>query len=251
MEAVILVALAFLLGGVLKGAIGAGAPLAAVPALSLIYSVPFAVAVFVAPNVISNLIQIWQYRGHRPRGALVWLFAVAGAAGALTGTFALVSLDGDVLKTGVAVVIGLYLVFRLFRPTAKLALGPATWLSAPVGFVAGILQGASGVSAPVSVTFLSIVRLDRETFIVTIAVFFIAMGVVQAPTLIAMGLLDWRTGGLSLLAVLPLLAGMPLGEAIIRRVSRQWFDRLIMLVLAVMAVMLVVSTQFPASAAIG
>ena len=44
---------------------------------------------------------------------------------------------------------------------------------------------------------------------------------------------------------------MPLGEAIIRRVSRQWFDRLIMLVLAVMAVMLVVSTQFPASAATG
>ncbi|MEC8275871.1 MAG: TSUP family transporter, partial [Pseudomonadota bacterium] len=105
MEAVLLVALAFLLGGVLKGAIGAGAPLAAVPALSLIYSVPFAVAVFVAPNVISNLIQIWQYRGHRPRGALVWLFAAAGAAGALTGTFALVSLDGDVLKTGVAIVI--------------------------------------------------------------------------------------------------------------------------------------------------
>ncbi|MEC8153679.1 MAG: TSUP family transporter, partial [Pseudomonadota bacterium] len=152
---------------------------------------------------------------------------------------------------GVAIVIGLYLVFRLFRPTAKLALGPATWLSAPVGFVAGILQGASGVSAPVSVTFLSIIRLDRETFIVTIAVFFVAMGVVQAPTLIAMGLLDWRTSGLSLLAVLPLLAGMPLGEAIIRRVSRQWFDRLIMLVLAVMAVMLVVSTQFPASAATG
>ena len=102
-----------------------------------------------------------------------------------------------------------------------------------------------------SVTFLSIVRLDRETFIVTIAVFFIAIGLVQAPTLIAMGLLDWRTGGLSLLAVLPLLAGMPLGEAIIRRVSRQWFDRLIMLVLAVMAVMLVVSTQFPAGAATG
>ena len=127
----------------------------------------------------------------------------------------------------------------------------ARWGSTPVGFVAGILQGASGVSAPVSVTFLSIVRLDRETFIVTIAVFFIAMGVVQAPTLMAMGLLDWRTGGLSLLAVLPLLAGMPLGEAIIRRVSRQWFDRLIMLVLAVMAVMLVVSTQFPASAATG
>ena len=94
-----LVALAFLLGGVLKGAIGAGAPLAAVPALSLIYSVPFAVVVFVAPNIISNLIQIWQYRGHRPRGALVWLFAGAGAAGALAGTFALVSLDGDVLKT--------------------------------------------------------------------------------------------------------------------------------------------------------
>ncbi len=44
---------------------------------------------------------------------------------------------------------------------------------------------------------------------------------------------------------------MPLGEAIIRRVSRQWFDRLIMLVLAVMAVMLILSTRFPAGPAAG
>ena len=56
-----LAALALFLGGVLKGATGAGSPIVAVPILSLLYSVPFAVSVFVLPNLLSNLFQSWKY----------------------------------------------------------------------------------------------------------------------------------------------------------------------------------------------
>lgn len=241
MEYVILIGLAFLVGGILKGAIGAGAPLAAVPLLSLIYGVSFAVAVFVAPNLVSNLIQGWQFRKNQPPGVFVWLFALTGALGALAGTFFLVALPQESLKIGVAGVILLYLLFRFFKPTAKIDLGPGLWLAPFAGLIGGILQGASGVSAPVSVTFLSLIRLSREQFIASISLFFLAMGVVQLPALIALGIMDARTGILSCLAVLPLLLGMRVGEFIITRLDRHWFDRIVMLILAVMAILLFIN----------
>ena len=244
MEYVILIGMAFLVGGILKGAIGAGAPLAAVPLLSLIYGVSFAVAVFVAPNLVSNLIQGWQFRKNQPPGAFVWLFAITGALGALAGTFFLVALPQESLKIGVACVILLYLLFRFFRPTAKIDLHPALWLTPFAGFIGGILQGASGVSAPVSVTFLSLIRLTREQFIASISLFFLAMGLVQLPALIALGIMDIRTGVLSCLSVLPLLLGMRVGEFIITRLDRQWFDRSVMMVLGLMAVLLLINAGY-------
>ena len=248
MEYVILIGLAFLVGGILKGAIGAGAPLAAVPLLSLIYGVSFAVAVFVAPNLVSNLIQGWQFRKDQPPGVFVWVFAVAGGLGALAGTFFLVALPQEGLKIGVACVILLYLLFRFFKPTVKIDLGAALWLTPFAGFIGGILQGASGVSAPVSVTFLSLIRLSREQFIASISLFFLAMGVVQLPALMALGIMDVQTGILSCLAVLPLLVGMRVGELIITRLDRQWFDRSVMLVLALMAGLLLFNAGLGISA---
>ena len=40
------------LGGILKGATGAGAPLVAVPALALLFDVPTAIAIFSLPNLL-------------------------------------------------------------------------------------------------------------------------------------------------------------------------------------------------------
>ena len=57
--AIALAALAFACGGILKGAIGAGAPVIAVPILALLYDVPLAVALFTLPNLLSNSWQGW------------------------------------------------------------------------------------------------------------------------------------------------------------------------------------------------
>ena len=50
------------LGGILKGATGAGAPLVAVPALALLFDVPTAIAIFSLPNLLSNAWQGWSFR---------------------------------------------------------------------------------------------------------------------------------------------------------------------------------------------
>lgn len=237
----ILGALGLALGGVLKGATGAGAPLLAVPLLAMFYDVPLAVALFTLPNLLSNSWQGWRFRAHQVSPALTWGLAMAGAAGAGVGSVMLVSLSSDLLLLGVAGAVFLYIAFRLARPEWGLNLAIGTRLAAPAGFFAGVLQGAVGISAPVSLSFLNAMRLERAAFIATISVFFAAMSVIQIPLLAAWGVLTPLRALLSALAILPLMAAMPLGAILARRMSKEFFDRLTLVLLAAIAVRLMVS----------
>jgi len=228
-----------LVGGVLKGVLGIGAPLLAVPVLALFFSVPFAVCMFVMPNLVSNAHQLYQYRSSIPKGPIAWLFAAGGGLGALIGSFALDWLPTDFLKLTVAGIVTAYIVARLLKPALTIPPQRAIVLAGPVGTFAGFLQGAAGISAPISVTFLSALHLNRHPFIATIAIFFFALALVQLPTLALIGLLDGPTLLLSGAAIIPLLAGMRLGDAIIQRAKPIWFERAIMSVLVLMAIILV------------
>ena len=124
----LLAAFALFLGGVLKGATGAGSPVIAVPILSLLYSVPFAVAVFVLPNLMTNLWQGWQYRAHVFDQRFTLIFALTGGIGAAIGSVMLAHLPADTLMLGLALVVLLYIGFRLARPGWRL---PSAWSQRP------------------------------------------------------------------------------------------------------------------------
>lgn len=145
--------LALLLGGVLKGAIGAGAPVVAVPIISMLYGVPTAVCVLLLPNLFSNLLQAWQFRKHLVSPKFALLFAGSGALGAGIGSLLLAGLPAAILMRIVAFIVVGYVVFRLLRLAWKLSQNVAMLWAAPAGLIAGIMQGAGGISAPVSLTF--------------------------------------------------------------------------------------------------
>ncbi len=108
----------------------------------------------------------------------------------------------------------------------------------PVGALAGVLQGAAGISAPVSITFLNALRTDRAAFVATISVFFAGMSIVQIPLLGVFGFLSWERIAWSCAALVPLFAAMPLGAALARRFPREVFDRVILGLLALVALRL-------------
>ena len=236
---VALAAFAFLLGGIMKGAVGAGSPVIAVPILSMLYGVPFAVSVFVLPNLVSNLWQGWQYRDFLMSPKFAAVFALSGAAGAGVGSVLLSALPADLLMRIVAFIVLGYVVFRLMRPNWRLSGELANRLVAPAGFIGGILQGAGGISAPVSVTFLNALKMERAAFIATISIFFVAMSAVQIPTLISLGILTQDRLLFSVFALIPLLGGMPIGAWIARHVDAAVFDKVVLALLLVVALKLI------------
>ena len=230
--------LALMAGGVLKGATGAGTPILAVPLLALLYDVPFAIAVFAMPNVVTNLWQSWSFRAHHPSVTLSRRFSLTGAAGTVLGTVLLVSLPTQALLLVVALAVFLYIGFRLARPDWALPLALAERIAVPVGAASGTLQGAAGISAPISVTYLNAIRMERAGFIATISTYFATVGLVQVPLLVGFGVMTAERFWLSILAIAPVLAGMPLGAWLVRFVSRETFDRLILAILFLVAVRL-------------
>ena len=233
-----LVVLAFAAGGIVKGATGAGAPLFAVPLMAALRDVPFAVAVFVLPNIVPNVWQYRLYRGAVSSPRFTWTFAIAGGIGAGLGTVALAGLDSRTLQLVIGLILALYVVFRLLNPAWRIARAAADRAVAPVGLIAGLLQGATGLSTPASITFLNAVGMERREFAATASLFFIALGVVQLPAQLAYGIMTPDRFAYSALALIPLLGLMPAGAWIGARLSTQVFDRIVLALLAVLAVRL-------------
>ncbi|WP_099827482.1 sulfite exporter TauE/SafE family protein [Oceaniglobus indicus] len=235
--AIVFIALAS--GGTLKGATGMGAPVVAIPVMAAFFDVRLAVVLMVLPNLCTNILQLWTYRARRP-DALAWRFAIAGGIGAGIGTALLVSVPVRALTLTVALAVLAYIGLRLWKADFRIAEGPAVRAAPVAGLLAGVLQGAAGISAPIAVSFLNACKMERPRFIPTVSLFFATMSLVQIPALIVLGYYDAEMLVLSALALMPLVGFMPLGAWLARSISPRAFDRLVLAVLAVLALKLII-----------
>lgn len=240
-EHLTLVCVAFILGGILKGATGVGAPLIAIPVMAIIVDVPFAVAVFLIPNITSNIWQTWKYRNDKPEGRFSIYFAVMGMMGAGIGTLFLAGFSSAALTTSVALLVLLYIAFKLKNPNWELSWDAANKLVIPIGAIGGFLQGATGLSAPISVTFMNAISLRRPEFIFTMSLFFFAMTLTQLPAQLLLEVMTLERFIYGITAVVPLFIGMLIGSYLAKKVSRSTFDRIIIIVLTLLALRLLAS----------
>lgn len=228
----------FAIGGIVKGATGAGTPIVAVPMLALAFDVPTAVTVFAIPNLFANLWQAWRFWSHSLPMSFILPFVAACLCGAAIGTLMLVSLSPRLLMIGTACVSFAFIGFRLARPEWTLPMDIARRISMPIGVGAGVLQGAIGVSAPISITFLSSMGLDRRVFIATISTIFVGMSAVQIPMMVGYGLMTPSRIAMGFGALGLILLTMPLGAALAKRWSPVVFNNVILVLLAVIGVRL-------------
>lgn len=241
-QAIIWVFLSVAAGGVLKGATGAGAPLVAVPVITMQYGVQFAITVFVIPSLVSNMWQGWAYRRDLIKGPLPWVLSAAGVLGIVAGSWLLVWLRAETLSVIVAAGVLVYVGLRLLRMDMVLSRTMALRWSFPVGLVAGLLQGTSGISAPATLTYLNALRIGRSAFIAIVSVFFMTMTAAQIPALFALGLLTGERLLISSAALVVIAVFMPVGAWIGRRLSTQVFDRVILVLLVALAVRILFDT---------
>ena len=214
-------------GGVLKGATGVGAPLIAVPALALIFDVPTAIAIFSIPNLLTNALQAWRFWPYQKSKKLVWGFAISGVFGISIGTYFLATLSPYLLQKSLALVVLAFVAFKILNSTWFLSRDIANKLAPIAGFCAGILQGVSGLSAPISLSFLNSMKLERREFIATINVFFTVTALPQIILLIYFDILTVNRSLWSALSLIPVLMFMPLGQYLAQKWSNKIFEQII------------------------
>ena len=236
---IIAVLVAFALGGILKGATGAGAPIITIPVIAAFYDVRIAVIIMVVPNLLTNIGQLYQFRKTILPKFFTLSFALGGGIGAFLGTILLVNLSIKILTLSVAFIVIIYILLKLIVPSWKLTYKRAEKLVFLMGTGGGVLQGTAGLSAPISITFLNSMKLERNQFIPTISVYFGVMSIFQMPTLYYYDFLNLEIIIVSFISTLVLLLFMPFGSWIAKSVSKESFDKITLILLGFIALRII------------
>ena len=232
---IIAILVAFSLGGILKGATGAGAPIITIPVIAAFYDVRIAVIIMVIPNLLTNIGQLYQFRKTILPKFFTLSFAIGGGIGAFFGTILLANLSIKILTLSVAFIVIVYILLKLIVPSWKLTYEKAKKLVFLMGGFGGVLQGTAGLSAPISITFLNSMKLERNQFIPTISVYFGVMSIFQMPTLYYYNFLNLEIVLVSCISTLVLLSFMPIGSWIAKSVSKESFDKITLILLGFIA----------------
>lgn len=238
-QTILIIVAAMGVGSFVKGATGQGLPPIAIPVMATFIGVEAAVVIMAIPGIVTNTWLIWTHRNHFRRTRDLGVLLATGMVGAVVGTFLLQRWDENLLSLTLAAMIAVYALVYLVHPDLRLPARVTRFTSPPVGLAAGLLQGATGISGPLMSTYLHGYRLDKETYVLTITTVFQVYALVQAVTLAAVGLYTGDRLALSLLALLPIMAVLPLGARLTGRLSRRTFDYLVLALLVASALKLV------------
>ena len=220
-----------MLGGLSKGALGLGLPVIAIPFLSLSMSVPQALVMLTIPIFTTNLWQALQ-------GGLIlkvirrfWPMTIAMAFGIVFGTRILVQLNESILYFVIGCIVMIQPLLRVLRPDARISEKTETWLGLIVAVLAGVVGGMSGLYGPILLVYLSALRLQKDFFTASAAMFFLVGGVILGLSLAQLGVMQADDLLLSSLACLPAFAGIYLGQLIRARINQKQFERAIALIM--------------------
>ena len=231
---------AFVFGGLCKGISGVGVPIIAVPVIASVTDITLAIILIAIPSVVPNFYQVWKFKASWTRPFSLTTLCIASIVGSGIGVLLLLKVDPEMLSKILGLIVISYCAIRRWQPL-NLSERMTQALAAPMGFLAGLAGGTTGVSAPVIMMYMSAINLVRGSFIFGISVYFIAMGTGQFVWLGLAGLMTWELAAASGLTLIPLALGMTLGQKIGEHVSQTQFEKVIQSILVVLGLKLLLN----------
>lgn len=227
----IALATALFVGGVTKGAVGFGTALVSLPLVTSFIDVRAALALMTMPVLASNLWQAFQGRMAREVLSRFWWILVAMAVGCAIGALLASSLHPRYVFLFMGSIIIVFVTTNIWTPALPMPATDARALGLVAGFASGVIGGISTIFGPPIIMYLVMRRVPHELFFATIGVISLFSGVLLVTSYVSVGMLSGPLILLSLASVLPVLAGMALGQWLRRRVNADVFRRLVLLML--------------------
>ncbi len=236
---VLVVIVGLTLGGVSKGFIGLGLPLVAVPVLTLVVDVPTAIALMIGPILVSNVWQAVQGGQWRKQLARFWPLLATQPIGTFAGV-AVLALADPRLVAGLLglMVVGFSLIVQ-FQPQWRISARAERLATPLMGIVSGVFGGLSSFLGTPVAMYLFALRLDKQPFIGAIGLTFGFGTLVLLIVMSLFGLFTVAHSVATILAILPMVAGMWLGRKLQHRVSERHFRIALLSVLIVIGLNLI------------
>ncbi len=226
----VIIALAVLLGGFVKGVVGIGLPIVSIAVLSSVIDAHFALGIIMFPLLFTNL---WQMlHAGRPLEVVrrFWPLIASMLICVWLGTNLVVRLPGGSLYGFIGAAVVLFTTVNYFTPDWHLPARGERWASPIAGALSGLLGGISTIWGPPLIMYFVMIRLPKEAFIQATGLIWFAASI---PLLLGYrqnGILDDSTAVLSLAACLPSFAGQWIGTWIRARIEQESFRKVLLIV---------------------
>lgn len=238
-ESLIVIFAALSIGAFAKGMTGIGLPPVSIAVLAVFFGVEHAIVVTTIPVAFSNLQIVWVWRARIREMPQVWAPLIAAAVGVSVGTWVLANIDERMLTIVLTIWIAFYLLTVIFKLKIEPTGRTAQIFSPVIAGLAGICQGATGMSGPFIATWAHAWGFVKETYVFATALLFMSISVTHVLGVAVAGLYTPDRIVQGLLAVIPVMLFIPLGMKMTQKISPRMFSFVIIALIAAMEVKLV------------
>ncbi|MBM3647281.1 MAG: sulfite exporter TauE/SafE family protein [Alphaproteobacteria bacterium] len=226
---ILAIAVAFIVAGIAKGAIGMGLPPIALAVMSFAVPLEAALAIMVVPTMATNVWQAIYGGGFRRLLVRFRTMAAASVAALMFVAIAFDQLGSQQAMAWVGVILVVYagLALTAWRPAVSRA--TERWANPLVGLASGAVAGITGVAAVPFLPYMQSLDIDRHDLVQALGVMFLfIMGALTAALALQGAFTPVSlAGGIGALA--PTFLGVWLGQRARRAVSAETFRRVFLI----------------------
>ena len=218
-----------IVAGLLKGIIGIGMPIVALPLLSLFVDIKSAAMLLSMPLIFSNLPQALE--GGRTGRCLMQLMPVVLGMipGLFLGVRVLLALDATVAKMIAGLVLMGVAGVTLLAPKLQFQSRLVLPTGITFGFFGGILGGIAAMPGPLVFIFLLAKGLRGKAFTKEASLYLVISGGLLAVFLTASRQFSWLDVSTSTAAILPVGLGMYVGQHMRDKIAPETFRKLVLI----------------------
>jgi len=236
----IVVAVAMLCGGAVKGTVGIGLPIVSISIMSTFFGTPtLALALLIVPIVVTNLWQLLR-TGHAVSSLKrFWPILLTLPLGIWWSAGLVVRISPQALFGLLgAIVVGFCVAVHL-APNLRIAAPAEKWAGGVAGLAGGLIGGVSTVYGPPITIYLVALRLPKEVFIGATGLIWFCAALPLTAAYVYHGVLTAELAAWSAAACVPAIGGQLLGQRLRDRIDQETFRKLLLAALLLLGLNLI------------
>ena len=238
---IIIITLAVLAGGLVKGTLGFGMPMVALPIIAFIIPPTTAMILLCAPIFLTNFLQIKFRQGVSSYRFLPMFLCLI--IGLIIGARLILEIDVKTITQIIAVSIIFAALVNCFGIKIKnINKNHENTITSLIGFGSGILGGLSTFYGPPMLAYLVAVDLPKEKFVRTVSTMYFIGSFPLYGSLIYYGFATKEDLIFSLILIIPAFIAQQVGTKIRDKFNQKQFRICILITLIILGFSLLVKT---------
>ena len=235
--------IAFIAAAGIKGLTGIGFSTSCLSIMALRFDLKVAIPIVIFPSIVSNLAVMIRAGRFRHAVNRFWPFYIASVPGLLLGLSILLTIDVNVAKAVLGLILITYTSWALSNAVFVLSKKWERNLKIPSGFLTGFINGLTGSQVMPSLPYLLALNIGKNDFIQTINISFTLSSFIMLIGMNYSGLLSAATSTLAILGIVPVLITLSLANRLQKRLSGTSHRRLVLLFLLLTGLILIVKAM--------